>query len=75
MLLFVDYAEFLLSTETCQSFLSKSEESNTDFIAKEYVLLYSEYNLQSKTGIFFFFILNVSLFLLTTLSPRKHDYI
>ena len=60
MLLFVDYAEFLLSTETCQSFLSKSEESNTDFIAKEYVLLYSECNLQSKTGIFFFFLFDLA---------------
>ena len=45
---------FLLSTETCQSFLSKSEESNSDIIAKEYVLLYSDCNLQLKTGIFFF---------------------
>ena len=66
---------FLLSTETCQSFLSKSEESNSDIIAKEYVLLYSDCNLQLKTGIFFFFILNVSLFILTTLPPGKHDYI
>lgn len=28
-----------------------------------------------KQGFFFFFVLNVSLFLLTTLSPGKHDYI
>ena len=51
---------FLLPRETCQSFLSKSEDSNTDLIAKEYKFCYIVITTYNWKQGFFFFILSVS---------------